>query len=265
MSALGDFDPKATFDAVSRDYEDAGRDYWHYLSPRTVERLALRPGERVLDVPCGTAPSVLAAARAVGPTGHVDGVDYAEQMLAIAREKVCAAGLDNVTLAVGDMTSLSADEPYDAVICVLGLFFVDDMPAVARSFHDLLRPGGRLGVTVFGEQFLDPMREVFVDVVNDVVPGLDVVQPWSRLITEDALRGVFEEAGIGDVRIETDDDTFPLPSAERWWQIVMGSSFRRPVTAMGDEAAAEVRARCDAYIAENGVRELFTRTRYAIA
>jgi len=48
----------------------------------------LEPGERVLDIACGTAPGVVEAARLVGEYGLVLGVDYAEQMLAIAREKV---------------------------------------------------------------------------------------------------------------------------------------------------------------------------------
>jgi cyclopropane fatty-acyl-phospholipid synthase-like methyltransferase len=54
VDSLGDFDPKQTYDEASRDYEDASRQFWQYLSTRTVDRLSLRPGERVLDVPCGT-------------------------------------------------------------------------------------------------------------------------------------------------------------------------------------------------------------------
>ena len=266
--ALGEFDPKATYDAASRDYEDASRDFWQYLSTRTVERLRLLPGDRVLDVPCGTGPALIAAADAVGPDGHVAGLDYAEQMVAIAREMVGAAGLgDVVTIEVGDMTRLSAPaEPYDAVMCVLGLFFVDEMPGVARSLYELVKPdGGRLAVSVFGERFFDPMRDVFVDAVADVVPGFDVIQPWCRLDDEGVLRKVFDDAEIPEVRIDTDDDRLPLPSADDWWRIVMGSGLRRTVTAIGAEAAAEVRARCDAYIAAEGVDEVVSRTRYAIA
>ena len=266
--ALGDFDPKATYDAASRDYEDASRDYWQYLSTRTVERLGLRPGDRVLDVPCGTGPALIAAAESVGPDGRVVGVDYAEQMVGIAREKVSRAGYtDTVTIDVGDMTALPApDQPYDAVLCVLGLFFVEDMPGVARSLYELATPeGGRLAVSVFGERFFDPMRDVFVEAVGSIVPGFEVIQPWCRLDDEAVLAGVFEDAGIPGVRIDTDDDRMPLPSADDWWRIVMGSGLRRTVTAIGEEAAAEVRARCDAYVAAEGVNEVVSRTRYAIA
>ena len=259
--ALGGFDPKATFDAASRDYADAATDYWEFLSHRLLDRLDVQPGERVIDVPCGTGASVLDAAQRVGPTGVVVGLDYAEQMVAIAREGVAAQGLTNVELRVGDMTTLSEDPPFDALLCSLGVFFVDDMPGLVRTFRSVAR---RVGIGVFGEHFVDPMREVFAAIVGEVAPEVEVVQPWSRVVTEASLVSLLEDAGVEDFSIETDNDTFALPSTDDWWRIVMGSSFRRPVDAMTAEQVSEVRARCDAFIAEHGVRELTTRTRYAI-
>ena len=266
VDALGGFDPKATYDDASRDYEDASRDYWQYLSVRSVDRLALRPGDRVLDVPCGTGHALVAAAERVGPSGRVVGLDYAVQMLEIAREKVQAGGLANVDVGVGDMTAIRPPEvPYDAVICVLGIFFVDDMPGLVRSFHGLVRPGGgRVAVTVFGERFVDPLRQVFVEAVAEVAPGLDVVQPWTRTADESVLRRVFHEAGVGEVVIETHDDSFPSRSSDDWWRIVMGSALRRTVTALGPELARQVRARCDAAIRDQHIDQVVTRSRYAV-
>ena len=267
VDALAGFDPKATYDDASREYEDASRTYWQFLSTRTVDRLHLKPGNRVLDVPCGTGPSLIAAAERVGPSGRVVGLDYAEQMLAIARQKVLGKGLGNVEVHVGDMTAVSRpEEPYDAVVCVLGVFFVDDMPALVRSFYELVRRGtGRVAVTVFGERFVDPLRGVFVEAVREVAPGLEVVQPWRRTEQESVLRGIFHQAGVGEVTIETDDDTVPLASAGDWWRIVMGSALRRAVVDLGPELAAEVRARCDEFIRREGVTDLVTRSRYAVA
>jgi len=266
VDALGGFDPKVTYDEASRDYEDSSRDYWQYLSIRTVDRLDLRAGERVLDVPCGTGHSLLAAARRVGPSGRAVGLDYADQMLVIAREKIRTNHLGNIEVHLGDMTDIMAPEvPYDAVVCVLGMFFAHDMPALMRSFHGLVRPGGgRVAVTVFGEHFVEPMREVFVRAVHQVAPGFDVVQPWQR--TEDAstLRRVFVDAGFGEVPIETQDDSFALPSADDWWRIVMGSALRRTITSIGHDLAGEVRTRCAAYIEKEGIDRVVTRSRYAV-
>jgi ubiquinone/menaquinone biosynthesis C-methylase UbiE len=265
--ALGGFDAKSTYDDASRDYEDASRDFWQYLSIRTVDRLGLRAGERVLDVPCGSGPSLVLAAERVGPSGRVVGIDYAEQMVAIAREKVGSSGLGNVELHVRDMTALETpSEPFDAVLCSLGLFFAEDMAALIRSFFGLVRPGsGRVAVTVFGEYVFDPMREAFVDAVREVDPGVEVLQPWRR--TEDAsvLRTVFRDAGVDDDVIETDEDRLPLRSPDDWWRIVMGSGFRRTVVALGEPAAMEVRARCDAYILDHGIDAIVNRSHSAVA
>lgn len=266
MDALGGFDPQAAYNDASKDYEDASRDYWQYLAVRTVDRLDLQPGERVLDLACGNGPGLIPAARRVGPDGVVVGVDYAEQMLDIARAKIAQEGVDNVQLEVGDFTQLAAPAvPYDALMCVLGLFFVEDMAGTLRSFLDQLRPGGRLCITVLGEHFYIPMEEVFVEAVAQAAPGTEVVLPWRRLRDPDVLRSVFDEAGLPGVRIETDDATMTLSSPEEWWRIVMGSGLRRTVAAIGPEKAAEVRAFCDAYMTDHDIRDVVLRSRYALA
>jgi len=264
--ALKGFDPKSIYDEASRDYEDAARDFWQYISLRTVERLGVRAGERVLDVPCGSGASLVLAAERVSPGGIVVGIDYAEQMVAIAREKALSAGLANVQVSVADMTTLdSSQEPFDAVVCSLGLFFADDMPGLLRSLCGLLRPGGRIGVAVFGELVFDPMRQAFVETVAELAPAVEVLQPWRRTEDLSVLRGVFEAAGIADVDIVTDDDRLPLRSPDDWWRIIMGSGFRRTVAALDDATAGELRKRCDAYIAENAIEHIVSRTHYAVA
>jgi len=265
--ALEDFDPQAIYDEAARDYEDACRDFWQYISIRTVERLGLRPGERVLDIPCGHGPSLVVAAEQVGPSGHVVGMDFAAQMVALARDRVTAGGLTNADATAGDLTALDQAglEPFDAVVCSLGLFFVDDMPAVLRSLFTLVRPdGGRLGVAVFGEHVFDPLRQVFVEAVGDLAPGVDVLEPWRRTEDVDLFRQLFETAGIADVSIETDDDRVPLRSADDWWRIVMGSGFRRTVAALDESTADEVRRRCTTYIDQHGIDAIVNRSHYAV-
>ncbi len=265
--ALGRFDPKSTYDEAARDYEDASREFWQYICLRVLERLEPVASERVLDVPCGSGPSVVAAAGHVSPSGSVVGIDFAEQMVAIAREKAESAGLTNVTLSVDDMTTLdrSRFEPFDVVVCSLGLFFADDMPGLLRTLSGLLRPGGRLGVAVFGEHVFDPLRQVFVESVAEVAPGVEILQPWRRTEDVDVFRSLFEAAGVTEVAIATEDDRLPLRSSDDWWRIVMGSGFRRTVAALDEPAVAEVRKRCDAYIAGHRIEAIVNRAHYAVA
>ena len=265
--SLAGFDPKSIYDEAARDYEDACSEFWQYISLRTVDGLRLQPGERVLDVPCGHGPSLIAAAGQVGPTGSVVGIDYAEQMVALARAAAERHRVANVEVAAGDMTALDgrALGPFDAVVCSLGLFFADDMPALVRSLFGLLRPGrGRLGVAVFGEQVFDPMRHVFGDIVRELAPDVGVLEPWRRTEDVDVLRAVFAAAGIDEVSIETHDDRLPLRSPDDWWRVVMGSGFRRTVVALDETTVKEVRQRCDRHIAEHGVEAIVNRTHYAV-
>lgn len=140
------------------------------------------------------------------------------------------------------MTRIVPSEPYDAVLCALGLFFVDDMPDLVRSFLRLVRPaGGRVAITVFGEHFFDPMRQVFVSAVAEVAPGYSVVQPWRRTESAAVLRGILREAGVENATVDTEDDELPLGSPDDWWRIVTGSGLRRTITDIGEEAAARVR------------------------
>jgi ubiquinone/menaquinone biosynthesis C-methylase UbiE len=265
--ALGGFDPQRVYDDAAQDYEDASRDFWQYVAVRSVERLRLRPRERVVDVPCGTGPALVVAAAAVGRDGRVVGIDVAPRMVALSKERVEASGFGNVEVRVGDMVAIDPpDVLFDAVACALGVFFVDDMAALVRSLVRLVQPGsGRVLVGVFGEEFVEPMRSMFLDAVRELAPAVEVVEPWRRCERESTLRAAFSSADVDELEIVTDQDRVPLRDASDWWRVVMGSGLRRTVEQLDTSVAAEVRARCEDYIAANRVTELSTVSRYALA
>jgi ubiquinone/menaquinone biosynthesis C-methylase UbiE len=99
-----------TYNAASDHYDDPANSFWEHFGRRTVERLDLNPGSRVLDVCCGSGASAIPAAEIVGPEGFVLGVDLAENLLELAIAKASHRGLSNIEFRRGDMLDLSSIE-----------------------------------------------------------------------------------------------------------------------------------------------------------
>ncbi|MBI1722468.1 MAG: methyltransferase domain-containing protein [Gemmatimonadetes bacterium] len=141
-------------DASRYDQVSAGVDeHSHLLRPlvqRMVSFAALKPGERLLDVGCGTGIIANQGARRVGPKGKVVGIDISEGMLVRARAEAARRGVDGwVDYQVGDAEALQfADASFDCVTC---LFTFMHLPQPERAIGDMYRvlsPRGRAIVGV---------------------------------------------------------------------------------------------------------------------
>ena len=144
-------------------------EYWNQVAgPRWVGRAGLqearnievahllereaapRPGERVLDVGCGTGSTAIPFAAAVAPSGRVTGVDIAAPMLDQARRNITAAGTANVTLVQADaQVHRFPGDCFDLLISRFGVMFFADPVAAFTNLFAGLRQGGRLCMAVW--------------------------------------------------------------------------------------------------------------------
>lgn len=133
---------KSRYRKIAASYDDTDR-IPERLRPLAVARLALRPGETVLDFGCGTGLSFDFLERDVGPGGRIIGVELSPEMLALARKKIEAHRWTNITLIEGNAEEVEIPGPVDAVLT----FFTPDIMSSRRALDralEVLRPGGRL-------------------------------------------------------------------------------------------------------------------------
>lgn len=238
-------DPKVriaeAYDAAADHFDLPPLGFRQYFGEQTVLRAQLKPGEIVLDVCSGSGTSALPAARAVGPSGRVIGLDLAPRLIALAREKAAKESLSNVEFRHADFDqAYFRNASFDAVVCVFGLFFFPDMRATVQKMRRLLRPGGRLAITTWASGLFEPANTVFWSAIREVRPDL-VKGPSQRqlLSTPEGLEGVLEGA-----KIEAEEREQPLRSPEDWWTMVMGSGHRGVVDQLTPEDREKVRAAC---------------------
>ncbi|MEL6572954.1 MAG: methyltransferase domain-containing protein [Pseudomonadota bacterium] len=163
------------WDEMARPWLEAADDLELCLKPvqdALMAAAALQPGERVLDIGCGTGPGLLAAHAAVGPEGKVLGVDIAPPLVARAQERVP----DTVEVVVGDAESHPiADAGFDVVISNFGTMFFDDTEAAFLNLRQAVGGAGRLAATVWGPPYANPYFIKPREIVDSIVP--DVPRP----------------------------------------------------------------------------------------
>lgn len=168
---------------------------------------APRSGERVLDVGCGAGTTTAIVAAAVGPAGHVTGVDVAPRMLEAARDLVAATGLSNVTIQQGDAEHMAFEGgPFDLAVSRFGVMYFRDPVRAFGNVARSLRATGRVVFTCFQSLDANPWVAEPVAVLRRHLPRwgggpLPGHEAFS-LDDPDRVRSILRVAGFDEVRIE---------------------------------------------------------------
>ncbi len=162
---------------------------WLFLLPpgirsKAVDCLKLRPGDRVLEIGCGTGRNLSLLQRAVGPLGHIYGVDLSEGMLSKARQLCQRQGWSNVTLTQCDAADYSLPEAVDGVIFSLSYATMPHHQRVLRQSWNQLQQGKYLVIMdsklpdgVLGKALLP----YGIWIMKRTVLGNPYLKPWEEL------------------------------------------------------------------------------------
>jgi ubiquinone/menaquinone biosynthesis C-methylase UbiE len=226
--------------------EGSAEAYERYLVPLLfapgaeylIELAELGPGERVLDVACGTGIVARRAAQRVGSDGTVVGLDINEGMLEVAR-KVSSDARTAIEWHQGEATDMPLpDGAFDVVFCQQALQFFPDQLAALREMHRVLAPNGRLALSVLQSTEHNPGYRLLAEALERHV-GPDAASmmrlPFPSL-SADELRELITGAGFREVRILLGIGAVRYPSAEKLLRWKGASSpLAGPIRALSDD------------------------------
>ncbi len=185
---------------------------FEHITPALLAAAALRSGERVLDVGCGTGETSLLAADAVGPTGTVLGVDISAPMLGLATQR--AASRPNVTFRLEDASIARFEAPFDVVLSRFGVMFFADPVAAFASLTRALAPNGRVVFVCWQElaknDFMTVPMRAAAPFLPPPVPGDPLAPGPGAFAAKDRVEAILGAAGLVDVSVEPHELPMPI-------------------------------------------------------
>lgn len=224
-----------------------------------VRRARLRPGERVLDLACGTGIVARIAAPRVGPAGAVTGVDVNEDMLAVARRAGTAANPAIEWRRASALATGLPDGAFDVGFCQQGLQFFPDWPAALHELHRVLAPGGRVAVGVWSgvSPGYAPLMAALERHLPEVVEAAGFIRAIFSLGDAGELHDLLTGSGFRDVQIRRRTRTVRFLSAEAWVQAFLGAApipgIATLESSVRDLLAGEVVGALQAYVDGHGL------------
>jgi SAM-dependent methyltransferase len=168
------------------------------LAPAQAELMAcagLMPGERVLDVACGTGTTALKAAARISPGGTVVGTDLSGRMVDAARQRAAQMRCANARFERMDAERLELpDNSFDVVLCALGLMYVPNPEHAILEMRRVLGRRGRIVLAVWGERSQCGWADLFP--IIDAEVASEVCPLFFRLGQGDTLADVCANAGF---------------------------------------------------------------------
>ena len=192
-----------------------GEEIIHHLNPSG--------SDIVLDIASGTGEPALTIAKML-TSGKVIMTDLSDKMLQIAAEKVENQGIKNIGMAVADACALPfADNSFDLISCRLGFMFFPDMELAAKEMARVLKPGGRIATTVWG----NPEKNYWVTVmVQNIKKYIELPSPpkgapgMFRCAEQGTVSDLFKKAGLKNTGESEINGTMNLKNSNEYWDFM---------------------------------------------
>ena len=185
-----------------------------------IERLGVRPGQRLLDIGCGCGATTLELARRTGEGGAVVGADISAGMIAAAADRAATAHVSNVRFVVADVQTDDVGDPgFDAAFSRFGVMFFSDPVAAFAHVRGVLRPGGTLAFCCWQDilcnewMFLPATAAMTVTGASPARPGPG--EPGPLAFAEPGrVEAVLGGAGFTQIEVTPDNRPIVVPESQ---------------------------------------------------
>ncbi|MFI5161295.1 MAG: class I SAM-dependent methyltransferase [Sphingobacteriales bacterium] len=195
-------------------------DFLRPMGDAIIERLGINEDDIVLDIAAGTGEPGLTIA-ALAKKGKVVGSDLSEEMLMLASENASTKGLTNYSTQVANVCELPfADDTFTAISCRMGFMFFPDMQLAANEIYRVLKPGGRVAISVWSAPEKNFWYTAMTSVIKkhiEVPPVIPGGPGMFRCANPGLMIGIFEKAGFTHVGDKDIDSKVDFVDAENYW------------------------------------------------
>lgn len=210
-----------------------------------VEAADILPSFLVLDVACGTGAVSMQAARLLGQSGILVGIDFSRGALEIARSSVPAGHFFEM-----DAEHIGFATRFDRILCQYALMFFPDPARVLRRLYDLLKSGGRLVVAVHGTPEGTPYFSTVMGPVLRYIPDIrpEGTPTVNRYGNASDLKALISDAGFADVSIKEFTFDYEAGTFEQYWSDYMSTtanSIRSTIMDKGPALLTEIKAEAE--------------------
>jgi SAM-dependent methyltransferase len=220
------------------------RDFSQGVTDWLVTELRPQPGQTILELAAGPGDPGFAAARIIGASGHLISTDVAPAMVEVAKRRARELGVSNVEFDVIDATRTGLPSAsVDGIVCRWGYSLIPDVTAAFVESRRVLRPGGRLALSVMA----GPAENPWAAGVAGALIGLGLIPPIDprapgglfSLADHTGLRAMLTGAGFNNVRIENMEFHLRFPDFDDYWHFIL--EFAGAVAILLNSFSAEQR------------------------
>ena len=253
-----------------RDYRRASHEAWEAMAPGwkrwrsqlsdaltpvrewLIGALEPQPGEAVLELGAGTGETGFEAAAIVGKDGRLISTDFSPKMVAVARSRGSELGLGNVDYRVIDAERIELDSgSVDGVLCQSAFMLAADPAAALAETRRVLRPRGRLALSVWGAPERNPWASIvgMILLEREYMPAPKPGAPGVfSMASEERTRTLLDGAGFSSVRTEEVPVRFAFRDLDDYeqWLIDVAGPFAILVRGLPDDERQVLRARLKA-------------------